>query len=448
MVEPREPQAQQASAVGARSRAAAARIVHRVRDRGQSLTRALQDQHDGDSARDPALTQEMSYGVLRMLPRLEALAARLLKHPLKPSDRDLECLILVGLYQLEAMATPPHAAVSATVGAVRLLGKPGKAGLVNALLRRFQRERAELLEAVLEQPEARWLFPSWLIARIREDWPQDWEQVLRVSNEHPPMALRVNRTRDDRSSYARLLADAGITARPIPGLETGLVLDTPRPARTLPGFDDGLASIQDSGAQLASVLLGARTGQRVLDACAAPGGKTAAILEQAQNALDLVAVDKDATRLESVRATLGRLGLDARILQDDASSPQGAWRDPPFDRVLLDVPCSATGVIRRHPDIKWLRRPDDIAALQMTQGQMLDAIWTLLAPGGRLLYATCSLLADENHQQIAAFLSRRADACELPLETDWGRPLPHGRQLLPVSGGHDGFYYALIEKRA
>lgn len=448
MVELREPQAKQASAVGARSRAAAARIVHSVRDRGRSLTRALQEQRNEDSERDPALTQEMSYGTLRMLPRLEALASHLLKHPLKNSDRDLECLILVGLYQLEAMATPPHAAVSATVGAARLLGKPGKAGLVNALLRRFQRERADLMEAVLEQPEARRLFPRWLIARIREDWPEDWERILDVSNEHPPMALRVNRTRGDRARYVRLLAGAGITARPIQGLETGLVLDAPRPTRTLPGFDDGLVSVQDSGAQLASVLLGARRGQRVLDACAAPGGKTTAVLEQAGNALDLIAIDKDATRLESVRAALARLGLDARVFQDDASSPEGEWRDSPFDRILLDAPCSATGVIRRHPDIKWLRRPEDVEALQATQHRMLEAIWPLLAPGGRLLYATCSLLAGENQAQIAAFLANHADACERPLETDWGRPLRHGRQLLPTSGGHDAFYYALLEKRA
>ncbi|NEX19652.1 16S rRNA (cytosine(967)-C(5))-methyltransferase RsmB [Thiorhodococcus mannitoliphagus] len=447
MVDLKEGTAKQVSTVGAHSRAAAARVVHRVRDRGQSLTRALQEQHGGETSRDPALTQEMSYGTLRLLPRLEAIAALLLKHPLKKADRDLECLILVGLYQLEAMATPPHAAVSATVGAVRLLGKPGKAGLVNALLRRFLREQDRLRQAVSQQTEARWLFPKWLIEHLQRNWPQDWESILTVSNERPPMALRVNGTRIDRSSYAARLAQAGITARPIRDLETGLMLDTPRPARELPGFEEGLVAIQDSGAQLAANLLDAETDQRALDACAAPGGKTAAILERAHNRLDLVAIDKDDTRLESVRALLTRLGLDAHIIQDDATSPREAWRDTPFDRILLDAPCSATGVIRRHPDIKWLRRPDDIAALCATQRQMLDALWPLLATGGRLLYATCSLLAEENQEQIADFLARREDARELTLRTDWGRSLTHGRQLLPTSGGHDGFYYALLEKR-
>lgn len=446
MVEINERKTAERSSVGAASRASAARIVHRVRDRGQSLTRVLQQTRGPESAADAALVQEMSYGTLRMLPRLQAISARLLNRPLKESDRDLDCLILVGLYQLEAMATPAHAAVAATVAAARLMGKHGKAGLVNALLRRFQREREDLLAEVMREPEARWLFPDWLIERLRQDWPDDWQAVLEASNGRPPMALRVNRARTDRAAYAPVLAQAGITAHPIDGLAAGLLLDSPRPTRDLPGFQSGQVSVQDSGAQLASELLDAHPGQRVLDACAAPGGKAAAILERAGGALELTAIDSDADRLESVRSTLERLGLAATVAQGDASRPKGDWTQRPFDRILLDAPCSATGVIRRHPDIKWLRRPEDIAALAAAQRRMLDALWPLLAPSGRLLYATCSLLAEENHLQVAAFLTRRPDARELDLPTDWGRKTPCGRQLLPTTDGHDGFYYALLEK--
>ncbi|TCT23789.1 16S rRNA (cytosine(967)-C(5))-methyltransferase RsmB [Thiobaca trueperi] len=431
---------------GAEARAAAALALHRVRDRGQSLTRVLQTPQSSSGSADQALIQELCYGVLRMLPRLEALAARLLKRPLKKNDRDLDALILLGLYQLLAMNTPAHAAVAATVEASRLLGKPDKAALVNALLRRFLRERESLLAEVDQDPAMRWLFPDWLLTRLRADWPDDWERIVEASNARPPMSLRVNRTRLDRDDYAQRLAAAGLGVQPIDGCEMGLMLDQPCPTRDLPGFAEGLVSVQDGGAQLAAQLLDAQPGQRVLDACAAPGGKTAAILERAGNALDLLALDSDATRLKSVHATLTRLGLSAQVVAGDASAPTGDWTARPFDRILLDVPCSATGVIRRHPDIKWLKRADDIPTLAAVQARMLDAIWPLLAPGGRLLYATCSLLTDENHHQIAAFLARQPQARELPLLTDPDQAMPHGRQLLPTPGGTDGFFYALIEK--
>ncbi len=447
MVEVKERHSGQRGGVGAEARAAAALAVHRVRDRGQSLTRVLREQRGARSPADQALVQEMVYGTLRMLPRLEALCALLLERPLKASDRNLECLILVGLYQLAAMGTPAHAAVSATVEAARLLGKRHQAALVNALLRRFQREHEALLEVVMRQPQARWLFPAWLLERLQKDWPQDWEAIVTASNDRPPMALRVNRTRIGVSDYARQLAADAIAARPIKGLDAGLMLDCPRATRDLPGFATGLVSVQDSGAQLAAQLLDARPGQRVLDACAAPGGKTAAIIERAGGDLAMIAIDNDPTRLETVRAMLSRLGLSGEVRDADARDPQGDWAAQAFDRILLDVPCSATGVIRRHPDIKWLRRDADIAALAALQARMLDALWPLLATGGRLLYATCSLLAAENHRQIAAFCARRPDAIELRPPTEWGREMPHGRQLLPTPGSHDGFFYALLEKR-
>ena len=431
---------------GAEARAAAARAVHRVRDRGQSLTRVLQEIPTTRSPADQALIQELSYGVLRTLPRLEALAGRLLKHPLKREDRDLDALILVGLYQLTAMNTPSHAAVSATVDASRLIGKTAKASLVNALLRRFLRERDALMAAVAEEPRAQWLFPDWLLDRIRADWPEDWPAIIAASNERPPMCLRVNRIRVDLADYAARLASAGIQASPIAGCESGLLLEQPCPARELPGYEQGLVSVQDAGAQLAAQWLDAAPGQRVLDACAAPGGKTAAILERAGNDLELIAIDQDASRLDAVRTLLGRLGLSAALSSGDAAAPDGPWSQQVYDRILLDVPCSATGVIRRHPDIKWLRRAADISALSAAQARMLDAVWPLLVPGGRLLYATCSLLAEENHMQIVNFLTRQPQARAIELPTDWGQARSQGRQLLPTPGGSDGFYYALIEK--
>ena len=302
-------------------------------------------------------------------------------------------------------------------------------------------------------PSARWLFPEWLLTALRRDWPDDWEGIIAASNARPPMSLRVNAGRTDRRTYAGLLAAAGITARPIAETESGLILDRPVPAQTLPGFAEGLVSVQDGGAQLAAQILDVQPGQRVLDACAAPGGKTAHLLERAGPGLELVAIDAAAARLEPLRENLARLGLNARVECADAAEPRGTWVRPLFDRVLLDVPCSATGVIRRHPDIKWLRRATDLPELCTLQARILDAVWPLLAPGGRLLYVTCSLLAAENQDQIAAFLARAPDARERPIEcpdgtVPWGRTRRQGRQLLPADGGSDGFYFALLEKTA
>lgn len=450
MAEPRRPAPRTPRhPSGAEPRAAAALALFGVRQRGRSLTRVLEHRRLAAlSPADRALSQEMVYGTLRTLPRLEALLARLLKHPMKAADQDLESLILIGLYQLDAMATPAHAAVAATVEASRLLGKPEKAALVNALLRRFLRERAELLEAIAKDPAVHWLFPQWLLERLRQDWPEDWERIILASNGRAPMSLRVNRRLGDRRAYAARLAAAGMTARPIPECEMGLTLDRPCPTRELPGFAEGWVSVQDGGAQLAAQLLDAAPGQRVLDACAAPGGKTASILERADDQLDLVAIDNAPLRIKSIHETLARLGLTATVVLADASEPRGSWTHPPFERILLDVPCSATGVIRRHPDIKWLRRETDIHALCDLQDRLLEAVWPLLAPGGRLLYATCSLLPAENQERVSAFLGRHAEARECPLPVTWGRACTIGRQLLPTEDAHDGFYYALIEQTA
>lgn len=443
--------------VGAEVRATAARVVLAVLDDGRSLTDALDRLPAFADDRDRALTQELSFGTLRLLPRLEALSAHLSQRPPGATDRGIAALILVGLYQLAETRIPPHAAVAATVAAARVMGKPHAAGFVNALLRRYLREQtsSEGGGACARGDED--LFPNWLRQALSKAWPSDWTRILTASSQRPPMTLRVNLSKTTRAAYARQLAAAGLTARPVADAPAALMLDRPVPVTRLPGFADGLASVQDAGAQLAAELLDARSGERVLDACAAPGGKSAHILERSENQVALTAVDIDAERLQRVRETLARLGLEAAdIAIGDAADPSSQaedaattrWHGRRYDRILLDVPCSATGVMRRHPDIKWLRRPADIPTLCAQQARILDAAWPLLEPGGRLLYTTCSLLPEENAEQIADFLARRPDALEEPIAAGWGVALAHGRQTLPAPDGPDGFFFATLRKAA
>jgi 16S rRNA (cytosine967-C5)-methyltransferase len=443
---PQEPKDKVPPSAGARARAAAARAVQAVIGRGRSLTEVLEQMDGLDQDRDRPLVQELSYGTLRLLPRLRAIASQLLNKPLKPEEGDLEALIFIGLYQLLATRIPPHAAVASSVAATRVLEKGWAAKLVNALLRRFQREREALLAEADKNEEARWLFPLWLLDRLKTAWPADWPEIIEASNTQAPLCLRVNRLVSDRDAYLQRLAAAGIAAQPAPQTPMGLVPDLPLPMARLPGFADGQVSVQDANAQLAAPLLAALPGERVLDACAAPGGKTAHLLELADGRLDLTALDIDPHRLDRVRDNLQRLSLTARLVPGDAAEPCGDWAQVSYDRILLDVPCSATGVIRRHPDIKWLRRPGDIEALCARQARMLDALWPLLAPGGTLVYVTCSLLPDENERQIRAFLSRHGDAAEIPIAADWGLERTSGRQTLPAAGGGDGFYFARLVK--
>jgi len=431
---------------GASARAAAALAVHAVRDQGRSLDAVLAGLGDLDDQRDRSLVQAFCYGVLRTLPRQEALAGALLHRPLRHADQDLEALILVGLYQLTDTRIPPHAAIAATVDAARIMGKAWAPALVNALLSRFQRERARLLNLPDSTPEVRWLFPRWLLEQLQTAWPRHWRDLVTASNTQPPMTLRVNRLKTTRTQYAQQLNRAGLRTRPSRDTTQGLTLERPVPTAELSGFTDGLISVQDAGAQLAAGLLDAQPGERVLDACAAPGGKSAHILERAGGNLDLTALDIDPVRLEQVRVNLRRLSLSARVVQGDATVLRGVWARASYHRILLDAPCSATGVIRRHPDIKWLRRSSDLPVLCNVQARMLDALWSLLVPGGTLLYATCSLLPVENEAQIRAFLRRQNDVHARPLEKTWGIARPCGRQTMPQEGGPDGFYYALLEK--
>jgi 16S rRNA (cytosine967-C5)-methyltransferase len=394
---------------------------------------------------DRALLAELCHGTCRWHPRLDALLAQLAPKPFKSRDADVRALLLVGLYQLIAMRVASHAAVAQTAEAARALGKPWAVALVNAVLRRFLRDRAAIEAAVADDPVATHAHPTWLIDALSAAWPADWPAVLAAANARPPMTLRVNRQRDSVESARARLAASGFAAATLPHAPVALVLERPADVAELPGFAAGQLSVQDAGAQLAAPLLDVRPGQQVLDACAAPGGKTAHLLETCPDAA-VTAIDLDERRLDRVRENLTRLGLAARVAVGDASSPSGAWAEQRYDRILLDVPCTATGVIRRHPDIKLLRRAGDVAALAARQARILDAVWPLLEPGGILLYVTCSLLPQENHQQIDRFLARQPDARPLALDAAWGRPAGIGRQTLPGEEDMDGFYYARLTR--
>ncbi|MDG4553943.1 MAG: 16S rRNA (cytosine(967)-C(5))-methyltransferase RsmB [Candidatus Competibacter sp.] len=427
-------------------RAIAAQALGRVLGEGQSLATVLPSALELTGLGERGLLQELCYGVCRWQPRLQALLDRLLARPLAPGEPVVRSLLLVGLYQLWHLRVPEHAAVAETVAAVRPLRKPWAAGLVNAVLRSALRRRAELEALIEADAEARAAHPRWLLDWLRRDWPDDWPAIVAANNVRPPFALRINRLRLDREEYRQRLAAVGYAAGPA-AVETALTLSAPADPAALPGFAEGWVSVQDAGAQLAAPLLDVQPGQRVLDACAAPGGKTGHLLECTPD-LDLTALDCDAGRLERVRDTLARLRLNARLLAGDARRPADWWDGAPYDRILLDAPCSATGVIRRHPDIKLLRRESDIAALAERQQALLAGLWPLLRAGGRLLYVTCSVLRAENEQVAAAFLASHPDAREQPILADWGHALPHGRQILPDEGGMDGFYYAALRKQA
>jgi len=427
-------------------RAGAAQVLAQVYGAGRSLATALPPVLARLPAARRPLVQELCYGTLRWGPRLEWLLERLLERPLKPRDGDLRALLLLGLYQLHSLDLPPHAAVAETVSAASALGKSWARGLVNGVLRRFQRERAELLAVLEREPAAALAHPPWLLVALQEAWANRWRAVAEANNQRPPMTLRVNRRQGTQAAYAGRLAAAGITARPAPHVGDGLILDQPLPVERLPGFTDGAVSVQDSAAQLAADLLAPASGQRILDACAAPGGKTAHLLERAPEA-EVTALDRDPERLQRVAENLERLGLNARLLAADAGTPEVWWDGRPFDRILLDAPCSATGVIRRHPDIKILRRATDLPALAAEQRRLLAALWPLLASGGILVYATCSVLPLENHEVVTNFLANQPDAREEPIRADWGRPPGAGRQILPGEDGMDGFYYACLTRR-
>ena len=432
----------------AQIRADAARIVAEVTDRGRSLDDLLAAEADEGSAR--GLKRSLCYGALRWHFRLVAIIKALAERPPEKLQPSLRALIEVGLYQLISGDVAEHAAVSETVNATRALGLPKASGFVNALLRRFQREREAVLHAVDRDLSIRTAHPRWFVDALRDERPDVLETVLEENNRHPPLWLRVNRMRAAVADVQRDLEAAGFQAVPHRLAPEALQVTPPADVRTLPGFDAGRFSVQDAAAQLAVELLAAEPGERILDACAAPGGKTCHLLERAGGAVEVTALDVSEPRLQRVRENLERLGLTARLATGDAAKPETWWDGRKYDRILLDVPCSATGVIRRHPDIKILRREKDVPALARRQRALLDACWGLLRPGGTLLYTSCSVLAAENSRVVSGFLARHAEARDQTPERTAGWPprLPGegpGYQVMPGESGMDGFYFACLQ---
>lgn len=424
-------------------RFAAAKIIYQVIHEGRSLSDCLPEMltHFKD-ARDQAFVQAICYGVCRWYFRLDAFANALLKSPLKEQDQDIHILILIGLYQLTEMRVPPHAAVAETVAATRDFKKIWAKGLVNAILRNYQRRAEELNEKLKTNLTAFYSHPKWMIENLKKSWPTEWKEILIANNQHPPFALRVNQKHHSRAEYLDKISKKDITANLIPETESGIVFAEPRDVKNIPGFLEGEISVQDGAAQLAAELLALTPQLRVLDACAAPGGKTAHILEL-QTDLELIAVDHDALRVRAIEENLQRLKLSATCLCADAADIKD---EKLFDRILLDAPCSATGVIRRHPDIKLLRRESDILKLAAEQKRLLNALWNLLKPNGLLVYATCSIFPEENVLQLQSFLETHSDAKEEKITATWGKTCAVGRQILPGMHGMDGFYYAILRK--
>ena len=424
---------------GARLRASAALLNRAVVRDHQELDAALSEAVAAVSEQDRALLKAMAFGMLRWHHRLDWQFQTLIGRHKARRDPLVAALVRCGLFQIQFLRVPDHAAVATTVDAARHLGRHRQVGLLNALLRRYLRE-AEKLEPPAAQLAAHYSHPLWLIKALQRDWPNHWRQVLAANNEPPPFWLRVNLRQTTLVDYLSSLERLGMTGQAIAAAgAAALLLDQPVPVEALPGFAAGAVSVQDGAAQLAGGLLDLKPGLRVLDACAAPGGKTAHMLES-QPTLEVLALDRSGPRLELLAAGLARLGLEATWRAADAADPAAWWDGRPFDRILLDAPCTATGVIRRHPDIKVLRQPDDVDRARAGQVRLLQALWPTLAAGGRLVYATCSVLRAENQSVVQDFLSQTPDAKLAPEEP------PEGRQILPGEANMDGFYYACLLK--
>ena len=433
---------------GADARAVAALSLVEVLHQRRSLTAVLPAQLTNlADSRDRALAQELVFGALRWLPRLDACLRPLLRQAIEQTDPTVLAVLRIGLYQLIEGQFPDHAALASTVQACRILGKPWATGLVNAVLRGFLRRREELDTRIQQDPVATYAHPDWLLASLQAAWPDAWTAIAEANNRRAPMSLRVNRLRASRPAYVERLTAADIAAAPIAATDYGVQLARPVAIAELPGFDQGEVSVQDAAAQLAAPLLDLKPGLRVLDACAAPGGKCAHLLELEPKISSLIAVDKDPDRLLRVRENLDRLGLKAEMRAGDAADPAGWWDGLAFDRILIDAPCSGTGVIRRHLDIKWLRQPGDIPAQAAAQQRILEALWPLLAPEGLLLYVTCSVLPAENQDNIDRFLQVHADAQTSPLALKTPLAGQHTCQILPGDQDMDGFFYARLRKQ-
>ena len=427
--------------MAANIRALAAKCTFNVVDKGRSLSEELPDFQLKAEVKDKALLQELCFGVLRYLPELENHVRQFIDKPLKGKQRVFHFLMLVGVYQIKYMRIPDHAALSETVNACKPLKNTHLKGLVNAVLRSFQRAQVNNESpSTLPEPIA-FNHPSWFINKVKAAYPEQWQNILVANLARPPMWLRVNQQHNSVAQYQQKLAQLDIKISQQDKTSGALLLTNPIDVNKLPQFSDGHVSVQDAAAQQAAVILQAQAGERILDCCAAPGGKTCHMLEL-EPSLEMTAIDVEAHRLSRVQENLQRLQLDAHLIAGDATQPDTWWDGKLYDRILLDAPCSATGVIRRHPDIKWLRKADDIEKLSALQQQILKNIWPLLKSGGTLLYATCSILPQENDQQIEQFLANNSDATLVKInDSD-----QIGWQILPSEQNMDGFYYAKLIK--
>jgi 16S rRNA (cytosine967-C5)-methyltransferase len=422
-------------------RALAAKAIYEVLEKGMSLSVALPDQQQHlQNGKDKALLAELCYGVMRQLPQLDKCVSDCLAKPFKGKQRILHQLLIVGCYQLYFTRIPAHAAISETAEACRQLRFDGLVKVVNGVLRTIQRQDGALNT---DSETLRFNTPAWFIKRLQQAYPDHWQNIIEQSHQRPPMWLRNNQQSQTRDAYLAALAQHDIPAQAGPSLDA-ILLEGAKDVTALPDFMQGAVSVQDGAAQWAATLLAPMADELILDACAAPGGKSCHLLELAPD-INLVAVDFDQKRLARVQQNLDRLHLKAQLIHGDAADIPSWWQGQQFDRILLDAPCSATGVIRRHPDIKWLRKNSDIEELANLQKQILDHCWQWLKPGGCLLYATCSILPQENSQQVELFLTRTPDASLVPIEQQTHLD-DIGWQILPGQDNMDGFYYARLVK--
>ena len=425
----------------------ATNIIKRVVEEKVNLTIAITNDAAFEQAgKDKPLIQEFCYGTLRWYIQLEYLMGLLLNKEIRKKDRAIKYLLLIGLYQMLYMRIPVHAVVSETVETCRELNKEWAKGLVNAVLRRFQRESNSLRIELKSRSNINSSHPEWLINRLQLDWPEHWQNIIGANNERPPMYLRVNQQKITRKDYIKLLDNEAIKYTETLYSSQGILLEQAIDVDRLPGFTSGLVSVQELAAQFSAELLELKPGQNVLDACAAPGGKSAHILETEPNIAKLTLVEKDRVRAKRLEETLSRLKLTAHIIIDDVLNIGNWWDGQLFDRILLDAPCSATGVIRRHPDIKLLRTPEEVDQVNTLQHELLRVLWQLLQPGGMLVYATCSILKQENSDTIKQFKENHNDCVVKPINTSWGVDTGYGKQILTGQGNMDGFFYSCIEK--
>lgn len=426
-------------------RLVAIRIIESILlNKGSLSTQLARKQADVKAEHVPQL-KEICFGVSRYYPQLNSFALHMLDKPFQEKDFDVYAAILVALYQIEHMDTPEHAAVNEAVESAKLIGKPWAGKLVNAILRRYLREAVDIKAVLKDMPSVAYSHPKWILKRFKKHWGNSFEQIVEANNARPPMCLRVNLSRVSRETQMQKLSQQGIESEEGVFSESAIYLKQAASVQSLPGFFDGDMSVQDEAAQLSAFLLAPKEGEKVLDACAAPGGKTGHLLESAD--IHLTAIELEPWRLSKIEENLERLGFNAELICADSGDLDTWWDNVAFDKILLDVPCSATGVIRRNPDIKVNRKPADIDELISIQKALINNIWLTLKPGGKLLYATCSVMPEENEHQMAEFLSLTPDAKEIQLDVEWGQKVSHGIQLLPKQNSHDGFYYCLIEKQ-